>query len=335
MRAMVLERPAPVGTKPLKAMSVPDPIPGPGEVRIHVAACGLCRTDLHQVEGELPMRVAPVIPGHQIVGIIDRLGFGAGSRFRIGDRVGVPWLHSACGSCVRCDAGLENLCPRARFTGYDLDGGYAEYALAPEAFVLALPPGVADFQVAPLLCAGIIGYRALRLSGVRQGEVLGLYGFGAAAHISLQVARFWGCPVYVFTRTEEHRTLARRLGAEWAGAAEESPPRPPARAIIFAPAGRLVPEALRAVEPGGVVALAGIYMDDIPPLDYTKHLYMEKTLRSVTAATRQDANELLALAARIPIRTEVEVFPLEQANEALQRLKRSEIRGAAVLAIGS
>jgi propanol-preferring alcohol dehydrogenase len=279
------------------------------------------------------MRGGPCVPGHQIVGRVDALGAGAGARLPIGTRVGVPWLNSTCGACRHCCEGRENLCEQARFTGYDVDGGYAQFALAPEAFALPLPEGMAEVAVAPLLCAGIIGYRALRRSEVRPGDTLGLYGFGASAHLCIQIARAWNCTVFVFTRTAEHAALARELGAAWAGDARETPPAPLQRAILFAPAGGLVPEALRALDRGGTVVLAGIHMSEIPPLDYAKHLYLEKTLRSVTAATRQDAAELLDLAARIPLRSEVETFPLEEANEALVRLKRSEIRGAAVLTV--
>jgi propanol-preferring alcohol dehydrogenase len=334
MRAMVLEHPGPVEMRPLQRVELPEPVPGPRQVRLRVQACGVCRTDLHQVEGELPLRGGPCVPGHQIVGVVDALGQGAGARLPIGTRVGVPWLHSTCGACRHCSAGRENLCEQARFTGYDVDGGYAQFALAPEAFALQLPTGLAEVAVAPLLCAGIIGYRALRRSEVRPGETLGLYGFGASAHLCIQIARWWGCTVFVFTRTPAHAELARELGAAWAGDARETPPAPLQHAILFAPSGGLVPEALRALDRGGTVALAGIHMSPIPSLDYARHLYLEKTLRSVTAATRQDAAELLELAARIPLRSEVEVFPLEDANDALIRLKRSEIRGAAVLTVG-
>lgn len=333
MRAMLLERPGPVETRPLRRAELPDPVPGPGMVRIRVRACGVCRTDLHQVEGELPLRGGPCVPGHQIVGVVDAVGPGAGEQLPVGTRVGVPWLNSTCGACRHCREGRENLCEQARFTGYDVPGGYAQSVLAPEAFALPLPEGMADIAVAPLLCAGIIGYRALRLSEVRHGETLGLYGFGASAHLCIQIARAQGCTVFVFTRTPEHAALARELGAAWAGSARETPPAPVQRAIIFAPTGGLVPEALRVLDRGGTVALAGIHMSEIPPLDYAKHLYLEKTLRSVTAATRRDAAELLEIAVSIPLRSEVETFPLDDANEALIRLKRSEIRGAAVLTV--
>jgi len=333
MKAMILERPAQVETSPLRPADLPDPEPGPGQVRIRVRACGICRTDLHQVEGEIPMHKSPVIPGHQVVGLVDRIGPGEGQHLRAGDRVGLPWLHSTCGHCPECAAGLENLCPQAAFTGYDVDGGYAQHVLAPAAFCLPLPAGLTDHEAAPLLCGGIIGYRALRVSGIRAGEALGLYGFGSSAHICIQIARFWNCRVYVFSRTPEHQRLARELGAAWTGNARGDPPELLDRAIIFAPAGWLVPEALRVLRPGGTVALAGIYMDEIPPLDYQRHLYMERALRSVTAATRRDGQDLLALAQRIPLATTIERFPLSGANEALQRLKRGGLTGAGVLEI--
>lgn len=333
MRAMLLRAPRPVDAEPLEMVELPEPAPGPGEVRLRVGACGLCHTDLHQVEGELPPRKRPVIPGHQIVGVVDAGGEGA-RRFAPGERVGVPWLHWTCGTCPACRRGEENLCDDARFTGYDVDGGYATHAVVPEAFAYRLPGGLADAQAAPLLCAGIIGYRALRLSEVKPGERLGLFGFGASAHIALQVARFWQCEVCVFTRAPEHRHLATALGAAWVGGAEDAPPGPLDRAISFAPAGSLIPLALAKLRKGGTLALAGIHLDSIPEMPYPL-LYGERTLRSVTASTRRDAEELLALAERIPIKTEVELFPLEEANAALRRLKASRIRGAAVLEMTS
>lgn len=333
MRAMVVERQAPVGESPLVPRDVAVPEPGPGQVRIRVSVCGVCHTDLHVVEGDLPLHGRPVIPGHQVIGGVDAAGPGA-TAFRPGDRVGVPWLHRTCGRCRFCRNGRENLCPDARFTGYHEPGGFAEFMLADEAFAYPIPPGFPDHEAAPLLCAGIIGYRSLRLSGIQPGEALGLYGFGASAHIALQIARHWGCAVHVFTRSEEHRALARRLGAAWAGGAEEDPGRPLQAGVIFAPAGGLVPRALERLDRGGTVALAGIWMSEVPPLDYDRHLYQEKVLRSVTASTRQDARELLELAAAIPIRTDVQEFPLEEANEALRRLKHSRLeRGAAVLRV--
>ena len=331
MRAMLLRAPGPVERDPLEAVELPAPVPGPGELRLKISACGLCHTDLHEVEGELPLPKLPVVPGHQIVGLVEARGDGA-RRFAVGERVGVPWLHSTCGACAACRRGDENLCDGARFTGYHVDGGYATHAVVPEAFAYQLPGGFTDAQAAPLLCAGIIGYRALRLADVKPGERLGLFGFGASAHIAIQVARFWGCEVWVFTRTPEHRGLAKALGASWVGGADDEPPGLLDRAISFAPVGSVIPLALRTLRKGGTLALAGIHLDRIPEMPYTL-LYGERTLRSVTASTRRDADALLALAARIPIKTEVEVFPLEEANAALQRLKAGRISGAGVLRI--
>ncbi len=328
---MVLEKAELVEKDPLLARELPAPEPGSGEIRIQVKACGLCHTDLHTVEGELPLPKLPIIPGHQIVGLVEARGRGA-DRFREGDRVGVPWLYQTCGMCEFCRSARENLCDAARFTGYHVDGGYAEYTVVSQDFAYSLPKSFSDAEAAPLLCAGVIGYRALRLSEIRPGERLGLYGFGASAHIAIQVAKHWGCEVYVFTRSEEHRELARRLGAAWVGRAEDEPPAPIHSAIIFAPAGNLVPEALRVLKKGGVVALAGIYLSPLPSLEYAT-LYYEKNIRSVSNSTRQDARELLELAGEIPVRTEIETFPLAEANEALLKLKQTRIRGAGVLVI--
>jgi len=332
MRAMILHQPAPVEEKPLRAVDVAPPTPGPGEVLVRVRACGVCHTDLHTVEGDLALPRLPLIPGHQVVGIVAEAGPGV-TRFRPGDRVGVPWLYATCGECRFCQEGRENLCESARFTGYHADGGYAEAMVVAADFAYALPPDFSDTAAAPLLCAGVIGYRALRLSEVRPGQRLGLYGFGASAHVTLQVARHWGCEVFVFTRSPAHQQLARELGAVWVGRAEEEPPARLHSAIIFAPAGALVPEALRVLEKGGTLALAGITMSPIPELDYSR-LYQERTVRSVANSTRQDARELLRLAAEIPLHTAVEEFPLQAANEALLRLKRSQIQGAGVLVVG-
>ena len=332
MKAMRLQAPGPVEGAPLGLVDLPRPDPGHGEIRLRVTVCGLCHTDLHTVEGELSLPRLPLVPGHQVVGLVEARGPGA-MRFREGDRVGVPWLYQTCGACAFCRRGEENLCDRARFTGYHVDGGYAEALVVHEAFVYRLPEQLADPLAAPLLCAGIIGYRALRLSEVKPGERLGLFGFGASAHIALQVARHWKCEVLVFTRGPAHQALALELGAVWVGSASDAPPEPIDRAILFAPAGRLVHNALRALRKGGTLAIAAIYLDPIPELDYGALLYGERTVRSVTASTRRDGKELLALASEIPIRTEVESFPLEAANEALLRLKRSEIRGAGVLEV--
>jgi propanol-preferring alcohol dehydrogenase len=320
MRALVLEHARPVEENPLREADLPIPTPGPGEVRVKVRACGLCHTDLHTVEGDLALHKTPVVPGHQIVGVIDALGAGV-TAHKEGDRVGVPWLHSTDGVCKFCRSELENLCPNARFTGYDVDGGYAEYAVAPADFCYPIPATFSDESAAPLLCAGIIGYRSYRLTAVRPGENLGLYGFGASAHLVTQVARHQKCKVFVFTRN-----------AVWTGRAEDTPPEPLHAAIIFAPAGNLVPEALRALHKAGTLVLAGITMSQIPALDYSL-LYHEKVIRSVANCTRQDAREFLALAAKVPLKTAVQIFDLSQANQALQALKRSAIRGAGVLRV--
>jgi len=331
MIAVCLHHPQAIETHPLHLEEVPDPTPGPGQIRLRVRACGLCHTDLHTIEGELALPRLPIIPGHQIVGIVDQVGPGV-TRFQVGDRAGVPWLNSTCGTCEYCQRGQENLCERAQFTGLHVDGGYAQYTVVGQDFAYHLPAGYDDRQVAPLLCAGIIGYRALRLSEIRPGGRLGLYGFGASAHIAIQVAIYWGCEVYVFTRSAEHRRLARELGAAWVGQAGDDPPQPVDSGIIFAPAGPLVPQALRVLRKGGTLALAGIYMSSIPELNYSL-LYGERTVRSVANSTRADAEGLLQVAPQIPIRTEVESYPLEQANQALERLKQSAVRGAAVLEV--
>lgn len=326
---MRLHRPGPAESAPLQLEEIAAPEPGPGEVRLRVSACGVCRTDLHIVEGELAEHRSPLVPGHQTVGVVDALGDGVDPSL-LGRRVGVAWLHQACGTCEYCRRGLENLCPNARFSGYDADGGYAEAAIAPAAFVYPLPAGLGDVAAAPLLCAGIIGYRSLRLAGVAPGDTLGLFGFGASAHLALQVARHWGCRVYAFSRGIAHRDLALRLGADWAGTGEEAPPRPLDGAVTFAPAGAVVVQALRWLRPGGTVAVNAVHMDGLPAMDYGL-LYGERTVRSVTNATRRDGTEFLQLATEIPIHAETETHPLAEANTALLRLKRGQVRGAAVL----
>ena len=333
MKAMLLRKIRPAEERPLELVDLPTPEPGPGEVRLAVRVCGVCRTDLHTVEGDLPLPKLPLVPGHQVVGVVEARGEGA-TRFGEGQRVGVPWLHRTCGECEFCQRGLENLCEDAQFTGLHVDGGYAEAMVVPQDFAYPIPEGFSDVGAAPLLCAGIIGYRALRLSEVQPGQRLGLYGFGGSAHVTIQVARHWGCEVYVFTRSKGHQRLARELGAVWVGRAEDTPPAKVHSSIIFAPAGPLVPEALRVLERGGTLLLAGVTMTPIPELDYDRLLYWERTVRSVANFTRQDAEELLQVAAEIPIRTTVQTFPLEEANEALLALKRSEIDGTAVLVVG-
>ncbi len=333
MKAMILDHDAAIGTAPLQLREVPVPEPGPGQVRVKVHVCGICRTDLHVVEGELPPVTRPVIPGHQAVGVVDQLGADV-TTLRRGDRVGIAWLQETCRTCEFCASGRENLCARPTFSGYHVHGGFAEYALVSAPFAYAIPPRFSDAEAAPLLCAGIIGYRALRRSTIRPGQRLGLYGFGASAHITIQIARHWGCPVYVFSHLEEHRRLARQLGATWVGQVTESPPTTLHASIIFAPVGHVVPPALQALERGGTVAMAGIYSSDIPPLVYARDLFQEKTLQSVTANTRQDGLDLLQVAADIPIRPHTRTFRLEEANHALQSLKAGTISGAGVLTVG-
>lgn len=332
MKAMVLDKIADVATQPLSLCDVPVPEPGPGEVRVRLQVCGVCRTDLHIVEGELPLPKLPLIPGHEAVGVIDAVGREVRGA-REGDRVGIAWLQETCGRCRFCAGGRENLCAGAAFTGYHRDGGYAESLVVPAAFAYPIPPAFTNEEAAPLLCAGIIGYRALRLSEVRPGQRLGLYGFGASAHITIQVARHWGCEVYVCSLREEHRRLARELGAVWVGEAAKAPPEKLHSAILFAPAGELVAPALRALDKGGTLALAGIHMTPIPQLDYDRDLFGERTIRSVTANTKQDGLDLLREAAAIPIRPHTQRFRLEDANQALQALKAGTIQGAGVLSL--
>src|SRR5256885_10241817 len=332
MHAMLLGESADIQTKPLVWTELPAPEPGSGEVRVRVQVCGVCRTDLHIVEGELPPAKRPVVPGHEVVGIVDRVG----SRVRtvkVGDRVGIAWLQRTCGRCEFCLDKQENLCLQAQFTGYHVDGGYAEYAVVLADYAYPIPNVFGDEEAAPLLCAGIIGYRALRLSGVKPGQRLGLYGFGASAHIAIQVARHWGCTVYVCSLREEHRTLARELGAVWVGGATEPPPEKLHGAIMFAPAGELVPPALSALRRGGTLAIAGIHMSPIPSIDYDNELFGERMLRSVTGNTKHDGLDLLREATAIPIRNHTQRFKLEDANLALKALKAGTIKGAGVLTL--
>jgi len=328
MRAMVLSG---AGT-PLREAELPKTEPGPGQVRLEVRACAVCRTDLHIVDGELPDPKLPLVLGHQIVGLVSEVGKGA-SRFSVGERVGVPWLGWTDGTCRFCRSGRENLCDRARFTGYQIDGGFAEETVADERYCLRLPDSYADLQVAPLLCAGLSGYRSLTMTG--DAERLGLYGFGASAHIIAQVARWQGRRVFAFTRPgdEEGQEFARSLGAEWAGSSTERPPEELDAAIVFAPVGALVPAALTAVAKGGVVVCAGIHMSDIPSFSYDL-LWGERAIRSVANLTRHDGEEFLELAPKVPVRTETREFELGEANEALQHLRAGELQGAAVLNIG-
>lgn len=329
MKAMVMHAPGPVEADPLRAAQRPVPEPGPGELLLKVRACGVCHTDLHLLEGEIDAPRLPIVPGHQVVATVEKSGPGA-TRFPVGRRVGVAWLHRTCGACPACRRGDENLCDEARFTGYHVDGGYAEFMVAPQEFVYPLPDAFDDVTAAPLLCAGIIGHRALRLSGAAPGERVALFGFGASAHLTLQVARHRGCVVDVFSRSEEHRQLALVLGAAWAGQAGEAPPAMADRAILFAPAGRLIPAALRTLRPGGTLAIAVIHLDVVPEMDYAL-LFQERVVRTVTASTRQDGEEFLREAAAAGVRVETETFPLSEANRALALLKAGRLRAAGVL----
>jgi propanol-preferring alcohol dehydrogenase len=331
MKACSLNAPARIETNPLLFTDVPVPNPAMSEVLIRVHACGVCRTDLHVIEGELPPRKSPVIPGHQVVGVIEKLGEGS-RRFPIGARVGVAWLHHTDGVCEYCRRGEENLCDHPTFTGYSVDGGYAEYIVAPEDFVYAIPDRFTDEQAAPLLCAGIIGFRCLRLSGIKPGGKLGFYGFGAAAHVAIQVARYWNVTVYASTRDARHRKLALELGAAWAGGTLDAPPEKLDAAIVFAPAGEIVPAALAALRKGGALVLGGIHMSPIPSFSYDL-LYQERVIRSVANNTRKDGEDFLRIAAEIPIRMHTQMFPFSEANRALNALKNDAIEGAAVLRV--
>jgi propanol-preferring alcohol dehydrogenase len=334
MRALVVREPGPLESHPLIRVERPVPTPAAGEILVRVEACGVCRTDLHVAEGDLAPRRAEVIPGHEVVGRVSARGEGA-ERYAVGARVGVAWLHQSCGSCRFCARGAENLCLAPRFTGWDVDGGYAEHCVVPEDFAYALPESSPAREMAPLLCAGIIGYRAWAQSGIQPGGRLGLVGFGGSAHIVIQIARHFGCEVYVMSRGGRHRELAVELGATWVGSSTERPPHPLDAAILFAPAGELVPPALEALDRGATLAVAGIHLSAVPPLDYARHLFQERGLRSVTANTRRDGEELLRLAAEIPIRTHTVPYPLGEATRALLDLKHDRIRGAAVLEVGS
>jgi propanol-preferring alcohol dehydrogenase len=332
MKAMVLPENAPIEASPLQMRDIPIPEPGEEEIRIRVSCCAICRTDLHVIEGELPRQRMPVIPGHQVVGVVERLGPEC-HRLALGQRVGIAWLRHTCGVCPYCKSGRENLCSSPMFTGYHADGGYAEYAVVPEAFAYEIPAVFGDIEATPLLCAGIIGYRSLMRSQLPNGGTLAIFGFGSSAHIVIQVALHRGCRVFVITRGEKHRQLALSMGAEWAGETTAGVPEQADSAIIFAPAGVLVPEALQILKKGGSLALAGIYMSQVPPLDYERQLFYEKNVHSVTANTRDDGRALLAEAAEIPIRPHTITFPLSEANRALQDLKADRISGTGVLVI--
>jgi propanol-preferring alcohol dehydrogenase len=329
MLAYRLFAPAPVEERPLRLIETATPDPGPGQVRIRISACGVCHTDLHIAEGEVKPPSVPVTPGHQVVGLVDAVGPDVRD-LTIGQRVGVPWLYSACGKCSFCRSGQENLCPNARFTGLDVNGGYAEQMIAEASFVLPLPEQLTDMEAAPLLCAGIIGYRAYRLAAVAPGERVGLFGFGASAHLVLPVAKSERCEVYVFTRSSNHQLHARQLGADWVGGPQDSPPDLLDHAILFAPNGNLVPIALQRVRPAGSVVINAIYSTPVPPMPY-ELLYGERVLRTVSNATRQDGRDFLELAARIGLKPTVNLYPMDKANEALEDLKHSRFNGEAVL----
>jgi len=333
MKAMLLERIADVETSPLKLVELPAPSPGQGEVRIKVQACGLCRTDLHVIEGDLPRRKLPVIPGHQIVGRVDQLGPGC-RKLAFGARVGIAWLRHTCGQCRFCKAGKENLCADQRFTGYHADGGYADYAVVPEDFAYEIPEPFSDVEAAPLLCAGIVGYRAFKRSRPRTGGSLAIYGFGSSAHVIMQIALHRKMSIFVVTRGAEHRRLAEQMGARWVGRTAADMPEKVQSAIIFAPAGELVPQALEKLEKGGTLSLAGIHMSPIPRMDYQRCLFYERDICSVTANTRQDGREFLAEAAEIPLRPHTVTYRLAEANKALADIKADRIRGSAVLVLG-
>jgi len=330
MKAMLLENIGPIESSPLRLAELPTPEPAANEVRLRVTCCAICRTDLHVIEGDLPKHTLPIVPGHQIVGVVEARGTQC-RNLQIGDRVGVAWLRGTCGTCEFCTRGKENLCPATKFTGYHADGGYAEYALVREDFAYRLPDGFSDLQAAPLLCAGIIGYRALSRANLPPGGKLALYGFGSSAHVVIQIALYHGAEVYVVTRGEKHQRLAQQMGAAWVGATADELPVLVDSAIIFAPAGELVPEALRKLQKGGTLALAGIHMSPIPQMDYEACLFYERDLRSVTCNTREDGRRLLEQAAAIPIRPHVTTYPLAEANRALQDLKADQINGTGVL----
>jgi propanol-preferring alcohol dehydrogenase len=330
MKAMVLKKISPIEKKPLKVMDLSDPVPGLKEILVKISACGICHTELDEIEGRLPPRL-PIVLGHQIVGRVKELGSGV-TKFSLGDRVGIAWINSACGECHFCKEGHENLCSEFQGTGCHTDGGYAQYTVVSEEFAYLIPKRFSDAEAAPLLCAGAIGYRDLILSDIKKGQTLGLFGFGASAHIVIQVAKYWGCEVFVFTRSEEHRKLAKKLGASWAGGPEDEPPWKLHCAIDFTPVGETVPHALKVLEKGGRLVLAVIRKRNaIPPLNYARLLWDEKEMKSVANITRRDAREFLPLAAEIPIIPEVQEFKLEEANRALILLRHGKIRGAGVL----
>ncbi|MCL6091598.1 MAG: zinc-dependent alcohol dehydrogenase family protein [Actinobacteria bacterium] len=333
MRAWVVDHPAPIDEGPLRLVEKPTPVPGPSQVRVRVLTCGVCRTDLHLAEGDLPPRRPGVVPGHEVVGVVDALGEGA-RRFVPGERIGIAWLAKTCGTCRFCLSGRENLCLSPRFTGWDDDGGFAEYVLVDERYAYGLPEAYPDIEASPLLCAGIIGYRALRRAKLPPGGRLGIYGFGASAHLTAQVAVHEGAIVHVLTRSEEARRLALSLGAASAGAAADRPPEPLDSAILFAPVGDLVPVALEALERGGTLAVAGVHLTDIPSLNYQADLFQERTLTSVTANTRADGEEMLATATRLRVHATTVSYPFDKVDQALSDLAHDKVNGAAVIVVG-
>jgi len=333
MKAQILKQVSPIENRPLELADLPVPLPKAKEVLVQISACGVCHTELDEIEGRIRPNL-PVVPGHEIIGRVESSGAGV-TRLKAGDRVGIAWIYASCGNCHFCREGNENLCPDFQATGCHVNGGYAQYVVVSEDYAYPIPDKFTDAQAAPLLCAGAIGFRALRLSGVRQGQILGLFGFGASAHIVIQVARYWGCRVFAFSRSEAHRRLAKKLGATWAGGPEEEPPQKLDCAIDFTPVGETVPQALSVLEKGGRLVLAVIRKrNPIPSLDYTLLLWDEKEIKSVANITRKDARDFLALAADIPIIPEVREFKLAEANEALILLKQGKIQGAAILRIG-
>jgi propanol-preferring alcohol dehydrogenase len=332
MKAMVLKEISPIEREPLEMIHLPDPVPGPEEILVRVSACGICHTELDEIEGRIQPRL-PIVLGHEIVGRVERLGLKA-DKFNIGQRVGIAWIHSSCGKCFFCQKENENLCQEFKATGCDVNGGYAQYTVVSQDFAYSIPERFSDSEAAPLLCAGAIGYRDLRLSGMKSGQTLGLFGFGASAHIVIQVAQYQGYEVFVFTRSEEHRNLAKKLGASWTGKPEEDPPKKVHCAVDFTPAGETVPKALRVLEKGGRLVIAVIRKrNPIPPMDYAQLLWEEKEIKSVANITREDIQDFLPLAAQIPIIPEVQEFELREANKALLLLKQGRIQGAGVIRI--
>jgi len=329
MKAMVLINPEPIEKFPLKYTEILKPEPNRNEIRIKVRTCGVCHTDLHEIEGDLPVKKQSLIPGHEVIGIVEKCGEKV-NNFSKGDRVGVPWLYSACGSCKYCKRGQENLCDEAKFTGYHVNGGYAEYMVVPSNYAYHIPKVFSDTEAAPLMCAGVIGYRSLRMSQIKPGETLGLFGFGASAHIVIQIAKYWNCEVFVFTRSKNHQEHAKDLGASWVGTSKDNPPRKIDRAISIVPSGLIIHDILRVLDKGGTLAINAIHLTDIPAIPWDL-IYYERQIISVANTTRQDAIEFLKLAGEIPIKTEVHTYNLEDANIALQDLKNSKFNGAAVL----